>query len=118
MTAALLCLSMAIYHEARGEPLAGQVAVAMVIMNRVRSDQFPDDVCSVVTQPDQFSFIWVPPRDARAWDQAIMIADRVLAGDIIDMTEGALHYHRDDIKVSWTADMVAQEIGDRHIFWK
>lgn len=117
MTAALLCLSMAIYHEARGEPLAGQVAVAMVIMNRVRSEQFPDDVCGVVTQPRQFSFVWAPPRDTRAWDQAVMIADRVLAGDIIDPTGGALHYHRDDINVSWTADMVAQEI-DRHIFWK
>jgi len=117
MTAILLCLSMAIYHEARSEPLAGQVAVAMVIMNRVNSEQFPDDVCSVLTQPRQFPFAWAPPRDTKAWHQAVMIAERVLAGDIIDMTEGALHYHRDDIKVSWTMEMIAQRIGDRHLFW-
>lgn len=117
MTAVMLCLAMAIYHEARSEPLAGQVAVAMVIMNRVESKRFPDDVCSVVTQPGQFSFVWAPPRDMRAWDQAVMIADRVLAGDIIDMTGGALHYHRDDIRVKWTTNMVAEHIGERHIFW-
>lgn len=117
MTYVLLCLSMAIYHEARSEPLSGQVAVAMVIMNRVNSDQFPDDVCGVVTQPRQFPFVWAPPRDTRAWQQAVMIADRVLAGDITDNTEGALHYHRDDVRVSWTMDMVAQRIGHRHLFW-
>ncbi len=114
----MFCLAMAVYHEARSEPLAGQVAVAMVIMNRVNSVQFPDDVCSVVTEPDQFPFNWAIPRETMAWEQAVMIADRVLAGDITDMTKGALHYHRDDIRVSWTENMIAQHIGDRHIFWK
>lgn len=117
MTAILLCLTMAIYHEARSEPLVGQAAVAMVIMNRVASNKFPDDVCSVVTEEDQFSFNWGPPHERKAWDQAVMIAERVLAGDILDITNGALHYHRDDIQRVWTSDMVAQRIGNRHIFW-
>lgn len=118
MTAAIFCLALAIYHEARSEPLAGQVAVAMVIMNRVHSDRYPDHICSVVMEPDQFSFTWAVPYETRAWEQALMIADSVLAGDIMDMTYGALHYHRDDIKVSWTENMTWQRIGDRHLFWK
>jgi len=52
-----LCLSLALYHEARGEPLNGQRAVAEVIMNRVESDRFPDTICGVVMQPNQFSFV-------------------------------------------------------------
>ncbi|MEH3100269.1 cell wall hydrolase [Sphingomonas adhaesiva] len=53
----LRCLAGAIYFEARGEPLAGQLAVAEVILNRTRSRRFGGDVCSVITQPGQFSFV-------------------------------------------------------------
>ncbi|MEH3045896.1 cell wall hydrolase [Sphingomonas adhaesiva] len=53
----LRCLAGAIYFEARGEPLAGQLAVAEVILNRTQSRRFGSDVCSVVTQPGQFSFV-------------------------------------------------------------
>ena len=52
-----LCLALAVYHEARGEPLIGQKAVAEVVMNRVASDRFPDTICGVVMQPKQFSFV-------------------------------------------------------------
>jgi N-acetylmuramoyl-L-alanine amidase len=45
-----------IYHEARGESLAGKVAVASVVMNRVEHRAFPDNVCAVVKQPKQFAY--------------------------------------------------------------
>ena len=53
---ALLCLSMAIYHESRGEPILGQMAVAEVIMNRVADKRWPNTVCGVIKQPVQFEF--------------------------------------------------------------
>jgi spore germination cell wall hydrolase CwlJ-like protein len=51
------CLAGAIYFESKGEPLAGQLAVAEVILNRSRSGRFPRDICGVVTQRGQFSFV-------------------------------------------------------------
>jgi spore germination cell wall hydrolase CwlJ-like protein len=56
MFAALYCLTLAIYFEARGEPLTGQYLVGQVVLNRVASERYPDDVCGVVFQEGQFSF--------------------------------------------------------------
>ena len=88
----IACIATAIYFEARGEPLLGQIAVAHVIMNRVEDENFPNDPCSVVTQsktykwnPDvpirnkcQFSFYCDGksdiPTDMEAYDLARMIA--------------------------------------------
>jgi spore germination cell wall hydrolase CwlJ-like protein len=47
---ALRCLALNIYHEARSEPRAGQIAVASVTLNRVKSKRFPGTVCDVVMQ--------------------------------------------------------------------
>ena len=54
---ALQCLAGAIYFESKGEPLTGQLAVAEVIINRAKSGRFPADVCGVVKQRGQFSFV-------------------------------------------------------------
>ena len=51
------CLATAVYFEARGESLEGQLAVARVVMNRAASGRYPSDWCSVVKQPGQFSFV-------------------------------------------------------------
>lgn len=53
----LRCLAGAIYFESRGEPLAGQLGVAEVILNRAASGRFASGVCGVVTQRGQFSFV-------------------------------------------------------------
>ena len=53
MMSAIACLATAIYFEARGEPMVGQVAVAQVIVNRVYDERFPDTVCDVVKQGDK-----------------------------------------------------------------
>ena len=57
MSKDMRCLASAIYFEARGEPLAGQLAVAEVILNRAEAGRFGDSVCEVVKQPGQFSFV-------------------------------------------------------------
>jgi spore germination cell wall hydrolase CwlJ-like protein len=54
MLASVLCLATALYYEARSESLEGQLLVAEVVYNRVESEEFPDTVCDVVTQPGQF----------------------------------------------------------------
>ena len=56
MTEALFCLAMAIYFEARGEPMVGQVAVAQVVINRVTDYRYPDDVCAVVKEGYYYSW--------------------------------------------------------------
>ena len=45
ISAALMCLAMNVYHESRSEPMLGQYAVAHVVVNRVQSDKYPDEVC-------------------------------------------------------------------------
>ena len=45
---ALVCLALNVYFEARNQPLTGQIAVTQVVMNRVESEYYPDDVCEVV----------------------------------------------------------------------
>ena len=51
------CLAGAIYFEAKGEPIDGQLAVAEVVINRAKSGRFPSDICGVIKQPGQFSFV-------------------------------------------------------------
>ena len=53
----LRCLASAVYFESRGEPLAGQLAVAQVILNRAKSGRYPAGACGVITQRGQFGFV-------------------------------------------------------------
>ena len=87
--AALLCLSSVIYHEARGESLEGQLAVAHVVLNRVESPHFPDTVCGVVTQPYQFS--WYPERPLV--DHKADLAAEVLEGNTESPVGDSLYFH-------------------------
>src|SRR5690606_8644563 len=79
MSSEMRCLAGAIYFEARGEPLEGQLAVAQVIVNRAESPRFPDDYCGVVTQRSQFSFVRngrmpEPNKSTAAWHRAKAVA--------------------------------------------
>lgn len=73
----LSCLSLTVYHEARGESERGQRMVASVVMNRVRSPKFPNTVCGVVFQKSQFSYLRksdLTPRETKKWQQAVRIS--------------------------------------------
>jgi N-acetylmuramoyl-L-alanine amidase len=124
------CLALNIYFEARGEPAAGQLAVALVTMNRVRHKRYPNTVCGVVWQPRQFS--WTHdgksdrPTDRHAWRQARAIADFVYhkfwrlsarARRALDVTHGALHYYAPQLANPYWAKLkvVTREIGG-HVF--
>jgi N-acetylmuramoyl-L-alanine amidase len=106
ITPALMCVAMAVYFEARGEPTAGQIAVAQVIRNRIEDPRYPDNACDVVKQgyywngvpirnKCQFSFYCDgksdDPKNKQAWFNSLYIAH--LSGFVLDITDGATHYH-------------------------
>jgi spore germination cell wall hydrolase CwlJ-like protein len=105
-TADLQCLTTALYFEARGETVAGQAAVAEVILNRVDSPLYPASVCGVVGQGCQFSYACDgrPDRmsDAAARATATRIAAAMLAGTPRLLTQGATHFHTPAVRPSWS----------------
>lgn len=132
LTREMLCLAQNVYFEARGEPTEGQLAVAMVTMNRVKSDVYPDSVCKVVWQRRQFS--WThdgksdSPTDREAWRLAKQIAEFVFSkyGELqgrsngaLDLTKGALYYYAPKLANPRWANYkeVTREIGN-HVFLK
>ncbi len=125
----LRCMATAIYFEARDEPIRGQLAVAQVIMNRIRSPFYPKTVCGVVYQGErnrtgcQFSFTCTGKHNAvkekEEWATAVKLAKQVIAGEVwIDEVGYATHYHATYVHPSWRRelDKVAQIGG--HIFYK
>lgn len=129
------CLAMAIYFEARSEPIAGQLAVAQVVLNRVVDERHPDNICDVVLEGPvypsghpvkhrcQFSF-WCdgkPERitDHEAWQTAMLMATVLTDPDClhIDITEGATFYHATNVSPRWRYTMrMTTQVGN-HIFY-
>ena len=115
------CLASAVYYESRGEPLDGQLAVAEVILNRVRSGRFRSTVCDVVKQPSQFSFVRrgvIPtaPRDSVSWQRAAAIA-HIAMNDLADATgDDSLFFHATYVNPRWGRPRIAR-IGN-HIFYR
>jgi len=118
----LECLATGVYFEAKGEPLAGQLAVGKVIANRANSGgRFPSTYCGVLFQRSQFSFIHgrtLPhvPRSNRIWQTAVAIA-KIVDQDLKDSAaENALFFHARYVSPSWHLKRVAS-IGN-HIFYR
>lgn len=97
----LLCLALNVYYEARSEPESGQLAVSLVVLNRVKSKRYPDTICNVIKEKHQFSWYWDgksdSPKDPGAWVTSVQIANIILDYNIFDITEGALYYHTVEI---------------------
>ena len=117
------CLAQAIYFEARGEPLEGQLAVGRVVVNRAESDAFPDDYCGVVTQRAQFSFVrggYIPEPDTAsgAWKRAVAVA-KIAHQELWDSpVKDALFFHATYVKPSWARKKVARATIERHVFYR
>jgi hypothetical protein len=117
------CLATAVYFEARGESLEGQLAVARVVMNRAASGRYPPDWCSVVKQPAQFSFVRhgeFPQADTNsdAWRKAEAIAELAAANIVPSVSSDVLWYHADYVAPSWRRNLQeVQQIG-AHIFYR
>jgi spore germination cell wall hydrolase CwlJ-like protein len=126
------CLAMNVYHEARGEPVSGQYAVANVTLNRVKADRYPDDVCRVVYQKAWVAakqryvaaFSWTTdgspdiPKESDAWRQAMNVASDAYYDPAPGKVKGALFYHADYVKPRWAAHKLRIAKIGRHIFYK
>lgn len=114
------CLARAVYWEAKGEPLDGQLAVAEVILNRVARGKFGRDVCDVVTAPRQFSFVrggHIPvPVNRGSYAEAKAIAWIALADAWKPIVGDATHFHARYVNPGWRMTRVAQ-VGN-HIFYR
>jgi spore germination cell wall hydrolase CwlJ-like protein len=124
------CLANAVYFEARGEPLRGQEAVAQVVMNRVFSGYYPNNVCGVVYQNAgrylgcQFTFACEHKNLDRIdepdmWEQAKRIASDTLDGKIWLTDIGhATHYHAYWVRPSWVHEMTKLYKLGVHTFYR
>ena len=123
------CLALNIYWEARSEPVKGQLAVAHVAMNRVRSRAYPNTLCKVIYQGDrhtpgacQFSW-WCDgrsdqPTEYWAWQTSMANARRVIEGRSLDPTGGALFYHLNTISPYWSAVKRRTARIGSHIYYR
>ena len=129
----LHCLAEVVYFEARGEEFIGQLAVAVVVMNRVKNDEYPDNVCDVAHQglyhkngvpirhKCSFSY-WCDGKkeiitDIDAWLRAIAVTQMVLSGITLESVSDATHYHANYVKPFWSKDAeLVDQIG-RHKFY-
>jgi len=129
----MLCLTQAIYHEARGEPESGQMAVANVIVNRAMSRKFPSTICGVIFQNAergrykcQFTFACDGRSDMgterRAWNRASHLAEVAFREfqqgkrpDIVPST--ALYYHTTGVKPKWSYTFNRVAAIGTHLFY-
>ena len=122
------CLQEAIYHEARGEEIYGQFAVAEVILNRVDLPNYPSDVCGVVYQNAdrrnacQFSYACdgraddMPER--RAARLAGSIAQVMIEGAPRELTDGATHFHTTNVRPRWSRTFQRTAQFGSHLFYR
>lgn len=141
LSEALVCLALNAYWEARNQDIHGMIAVSQVVMNRVESEYYPDNVCDVVFQgPTRASwkdpeidipirnrcqFSWycdgksdkVPDNDVEAWNDALLAAYGVYYGKVDDLVDGSLWYHADYVKPEWAEVKTVKTVIGNHIFY-
>jgi len=130
MFSSLMCLALSIYYEAGNQDRVGKLAVGHVIMNRVESVKYPDNICEVIKQHRQFSFYSdgkperIPSKrnrqEFKAWEESYLLASFLLSegsyGEHMeDITGGAMHYHANYVEPEWV-NGERVEIGS-HIFY-
>ena len=119
------CIAVAVYHEARGESLEGQMAVAKVIMNRAASGKYPSSWCGVVKQPWQFSFVnprsgYMPSVDqaSASWRKALGVTRLAVANAVQSVPSDCLWYHADYVAPSWGRRLTRVDKIGAHIFYR
>lgn len=127
----LTCLARNVYFEARGEPLAGQYAVAEVTMNRKASGLYPKTICEVVHQQSWDrqrgryvgAFSWtefdsLPEPAGEEWQRAWDVAEAVYYQRYIPTLQGALFFHATHIKPDWARQKKRVALIGRHVFYR
>ena len=136
------CLAKNMYYEARNQGLAGQLAVSLVVMNRVKDDRYPNTICEVVEQGpvreswkkngvfypirNRCQFSWYcdgksdEPKEPTTYGRLLDLSLDLVYDDlqVVDFTEGATHYHADYVFPAWRKSKTKTvEIAD-HIFYR
>ena len=121
ISAALLCLALNVYHESRGEPRSGQLAVAHVTLNRAKASD--EHVCVTVYKPAQFSWTlskakltFVPRDNDKVWSNCLSIARHAKRSK--DTTGGATFFHTTTVDPYWAASVQKVAHIGNHIFYK
>lgn len=121
ISAAAACLSLALYHEVRGEPRMGQLMAAKVIYNRMESPRWPSSMCNVITQDHQFSFYrkdkTPKPRDEEAWIKAQKLAVKIINNPDILPYSNVDHYHTVNVQPTWRRKLHRIVRIGKHIFY-
>lgn len=91
----LFCLTQNIYHESRGEEIAGKIAVGFVTLNRVANPEFPSSICEVVHQDCQFSWRCdkSEPINYEEWAESQKIAKNILDGKYSNPVPNSVYYY-------------------------
>ena len=122
------CLAEALYFEARGEPIKGQLAVGEVVLNRVEDPRYPNSICKVVNQGTgrrfacQFTYTCdgkletVFERDAYAI--SLKISKILLTTHDRKLTKGSTHYHSNYVNPKWSKNFERITKFGRHIFYR
>lgn len=132
------CLAQNMYFEAGGESTAGQLAVGLVTLNRVKMWQYPNNVCDVIQQGptyinwkgnvlpvrDKCQFSWYCdgqsdwPEDSKTFEKMLELASLLMDTEVFDFTEGSNHYHNNTVQPFWAEHLEQTVTIDNHIFYK
>lgn len=115
------CLKINAYMEARGQGVKGMQAVTWVVLNRTKHPSYPSTPCSVIKQPQQFSW-WngkTPKiKEKDAYMQAERVVEGVLSGKLKDNTNSSTHFHSARIKPVWASRLSYTTTIGSHCFYK
>lgn len=111
-----LCLAAVLYHEARGEPKQGQLAVAEVVLNRVDHPFYPSTVCSVIKQANQFVHRG-PVREKKTYDQIVELAESVINNDVELPGLTSTHFYSGNTPPYWARAYTKDTRIGNHVFF-
>ena len=134
----IYCMAQNIYFEAGNQPLAGKIAVAQVVLNRLEHPNYPTTMCDVIYQAkwkenwlgkmvpirNQCQFSWFcdgksdDPVDSPTWMLSLHVARDVVQGKYGDITEGSTHYHSIYVHPYWADSLNETVVINEHVFYK
>ena len=122
------CLAEALYFEARGEPIQGQLAVGEVILNRVKDTRYPSSICKVINQGTgrrfacQFTYTCdgklETVHERKPYEMALKIAKILMTTHDGKLTRGSTHYHSNYVNPKWSKKFERVAKFGRHIFYR
>lgn len=120
LDAELECMAKVVHHEAANQSLQGQLAVAQLILNRVRSPLFPKTICAVVNQPGQFfsTRAWPAPVRSPRWHISVAIARIAREANMPEIAPGALFYHAAFVSPPWSRRRVKVGRIGENVFYR